>query len=1121
MVKFTTFDQHFSNRRLLPSEQDFMKKTSDFDTVFKEEEIPDIPAQEYSDPSESDPESRYLPGSTQKKKKKTVPYNKRTVVTIFGRYKNEAGEPVPVAVHIIDFYCHFYVKVPKKHIKEYEKYFAQFKYWAYNKMAHGRIAEKHKESHFGMELIFKIDADGFTNKTYVPFIKLTFRNLTTRQQYFNYLKSGTVLIMGCPIKLYEGRCYPYMKFYHESDTLPVSEVEVTNFINVKKPNKQTRCPIEIVLKFKDLKHSGQADLSLLVNVAFDIETAPLISGALHPILESHDPIIAMPLSFKILGQLYNLIPMYLGHKNEDPEADGYTIIPCKTERELLLTFIDILRNGPSKYDSRVPKYCTPDVMLSYNGNGYDWNYIATRAKELDLFDDLAKSSKYLDFNSYLREQDLSSSAFGKNVFRFMEFPGIINLDQMPYFKKLNAIELVDLKLDTVAREYLSIKDKYCSRLESGNDLEEIILGKRTLESYKDTPNYPILEKIFKLNDHSLENIRKKVYYNEEKKTMNILARYKLIYDTMAKKISTEESKYDLSYFTMYDYIKEAKELGFEASPHLTTEIAKYSIQDCVLLHKLDAVKMITLATSTSANTSKILWKTVMISGSGVPIYSVVVDFANKKHNKLLPDRFHNDKEYTALFTNAIAKEGSEWKASYEGLVKTYEGSKLEKKIEKLKEEFYDQGVIAGGFVKPPKPGKRKNTATLDVNSEYPSIMRTHNLSFDTIVLDDEEYGNIEGISYTVHKWETIDGTVHENKFVCDYENHTTDGVLPEVLEYLVNERSRVRKLQKNLNKNSQEWSTLEAIQIAIKVLCNSVYGTTVDKRSRIECKPIGGCTTALSREYIKECARLVSEHFENVEIVYGDTDSFFAEFTQKTENPAESLLLTWNQAKEAENLINEKMQKERNYKHMKIELEKVFSTLILYDKKKKYFGKMHESPDINVFTIKTMGVKHKKRDSSPIEKFVGSYIEDLVIAEKWDKIFPFVNATIKNILDGLFDSSYFTKSAKYNPDVKNPGATIGTVIYDILKNLDPGNPPQVGQRMFYTYCKFPENAGKARYKIKKCEIAYPIDFIGDKKIDYGIFIEHFLNNIRPILELADGICCTSQLDELEKKVKRL
>lgn len=1144
---FMSFDQLFSNRRLTEYESMYISGVLSFDTEFKEIQIPEEPPAPYTNEGESDCEDGFAV-SVVSKNKKVLPYNKQLVVTAFGRFGD-----VPVTLHILDFHAHFYVKVPKQFAADKTKtddYFKKFRFWAYSKTSHTNIPQKHKDIHFTMELIQKIDSDGFTNNTYTPFIKMTFKNSNTFKKYYNLLKNSgnysnpiPIKIAGEPVKLYEGRCYPYMKFFHGTRLLPVGNWTVNNFVNVPTEYKQARTPIEILAFIDNIIPGPQAVPSSIVSMAFDIETAPLISEALHPILAAHDPIIAMPVSFKVADKVYNYIPMYLGTANEDPETDGYTIIPCKTESELILTFVNFLRYGPYYYDKSISPYMIPDLTLSYNGNGYDWNYIGTRAKELDIFIDLSKSSKLLDFPSKLISKNLTSSGLGKNDFIYMQYPGIINIDLLQYIKKQNDVELPDLKLDTVARQYLSKKDRFASKIDSGAELFEILRGKE-LSSFKDSPNYGILKKVFILYK-DLETIKSLVDYldlgsNQEidqnsnkglnQVTINWIKMYKLIFDTVNHKISTEESKYDLPYFTMYEYIRKARdstedEEAKAKAVFYTTEIAKYSIQDCVLLHKLDKAKMITLATLSSANINKILWKTIFICGSGVPIYSVVCEFANKK-DKLLPDRHHDEKAYKALFTTAINKEGTEWYDEYKELHELYDGDKLIKKLEKLEERFYEFGVIAGGFVKPPIPGLHRNVATLDVNSEYPSIMRTHNLSFDTIVLD-PEYDNLPGLSYTTHEWETIDGTVHTSRFVCDYTGHSTDGVLPEVLEYQINARSSVRKLQKKVSADSQEYATLEAQQLAIKVLCNSTYGTMVDLRSRLQCKAIGGCTTALSRAYIKECARLVLEWFSNAEIVYGDTDSFFVKFTHYNSefklvtDPQEALTLAWNDAKTAENKINEYMQGQMYFMHMKIELEKVFSILLLYDKKKKYFGKLHKEPQIGLYEVKTMGVKHKKRDSSPIEKFIGSYIEELTIAEKYEKMFPFVHATIKAILRGDFDISYFKKSCKYNPPYKNPRGTMGYVIQDIIKSIDPGNAPQVGQRMFYTYCKFPENAGKSRYKIKKTEIAYPADYITDQQIEYSIYIEHFLKNIEHILNIADKIESNDRLTVLKKIIRTL
>ncbi len=1112
------FDYFFHNRNLLDDEIAYISgyKKEDSDLIKKAgSDYCDI---EFCKDDDSDCESGYSNQYATKDKKKKVykkeTYEKKAVISIFGRLEDGTS----VCIHVIDYVTYFYLKIPEKYQSDTKTFVERLKYYL---LSNTTMAPKHRILPT-IEIEKWIDSNGFTNNEMINFARLSFKNFTTRNKFYMLFQKGVVLKKGEEeISMYEGKCYPYMRFLHDRNLPSIGYITAGKWINSEVC--QTRCQVEVSCKYADLFPSENEELVApdLSRCAFDIETAPLVSGDLNPVLSKGDPIIAMPVSFLIGEKYYNYVPILHGTLSER-EGQEYEPIPCRDETELIQTFIKLLRFGPSDLTDYAP-----DITYSYNGNGYDWPYIYKRAEDLGIGIDLVQSSKFVNYKSRYETIELSSSGMGQNKLYYINFPGIINIDLLQYFKKQNDVELVDYKLDTVSRQYLIIADKNKPTfLDSVKILTDIISGiEGKVDEVAVKPENKYVNEIVydaggidKIKDYVLEEKTERHKIEPSlPRLLNKIKLFKFTYEAYTSKKSSEDAKYSLEYTEMYAKAKRAaafaKDGKMDEACSEMDEIATYSIQDCVLLHKLDKVRTISVNTSASANINSILWKVIFRCGSGVPIYSVVTKFAKQRNNKLIIDHFFDEYEYNKIFEDAI-KNVEEVKAKYNEIVGKYGENKemFEKKVSKFRENFYKFGVIAGGYVEEPKPGIHYNVATLDVNSEYPSIMMTHNLSIDTIVLADK-YRGIEGIVYNDIEWMTVDGEKHVNTFVCDYENRKDEdqGVLPQVLEYLINRRKDVRKKQKKYKKGDPAYETLDAEQLAIKILCNSVYGTTVDKKSRLSCQPIGGCTTALARKYIIECGKMVAEAHDNATIVYGDTDSFFAEFKQSPLlSKEEGFIRTWEQAGACEKMINDFMQgPERRYKYMRIELEKVFSLLYLFDKKKKYFGKKHEKndkgeiPSLSDFKMMTQGVKYKKRDSTLIEKFVGSTVQEFLVNERTELIFPFVWMTINEIKMGTFENRYFAKSCKYNPPYKNPAGTMGFRIWDIIRCLDEGNTPQIGQRMFYTYCNFPSNRGVPKSKIKKCDIAYPMDYLDDKKIDYPSFITFFVNNIEPILKIID------------------
>ena len=113
------------------------------------------------------------------------------------------------------------------------------------------------------------------------------------------------------------------------------------------------------------------------------------------------------------------------------------------------------------------------------------------------------------------------------------------------------------------------------------------------------------------------------------------------------------------------------------------------------------------------------------------------------------------------------------------------------------------------------------------------------------------------------------------------------GILPTVLENLLDARARTRKRQKEVKRTMGDdpqqqtlWKVLDQRQLSLKVCSNSVYGALgVRSRSYLPLIPAAMCTCYMGRVNIKLAAKVVEEKYGG-EIVYGDTDSVLVHFPQ-------------------------------------------------------------------------------------------------------------------------------------------------------------------------------------------------------------------------------------------------
>ncbi len=154
--------------------------------------------------------------------------------------------------------------------------------------------------------------------------------------------------------------------------------------------------------------------------------------------------------------------------------------------------------------------------------------------------------------------------------------------------------------------------------------------------------------------------------------------------------------------------------------------------------------------------------------------------------------------------------------------------------------------IKGGYVMEPIPGIYENVLVLDFKSLYPSIIKTFNI--DPIsMLEKKEKGSIESPNKAYFKNE--------------------DGILPEIIEKLHNEREKAKKENRELS------------SYAIKIIMNSFFGVLASPNCRYFSLDMANAITHFGQELIQLTAKKIEEIGLN--IIYSDTDSVFVKINSK------------------------------------------------------------------------------------------------------------------------------------------------------------------------------------------------------------------------------------------------
>ena len=268
--------------------------------------------------------------------------------------------------------------------------------------------------------------------------------------------------------------------------------------------------------------------------------------------------------------------------------------------------------------------------------------------------------------------------------------------------------------------------------------------------------------------------------------------------------------------------------------------------------------------------------------------------------------------------------------------------KTEKKFEEKSEKKKNQ--YSGGLVLSPVAGLYdKFVILLDFNSLYPSIIREFNICFTTVYRPPEAQGEVNN---------TPGSVIAE----------AGPGVLPEIIKDLVTRRRGTKSAMKN-EKNPLRLKQLDIKQQALKLTANSLYGCLGFKQSRFYARAIAALITQLGRNTLENTVKIAKDTL-NLEVIYGDTDSIMINTNLPTAVEAVK------KGDELKRIVN------KQFKHLEIELDGVYQSMLLL-KKKKYAAIKIEG---NTTKREVKGLDMVRRDWSGISKKVSSNVLDLILS---------------------------------------------------------------------------------------------------------------------------------------------
>lgn len=364
----------------------------------------------------------------------------------------------------------------------------------------------------------------------------------------------------------------------------------------------------------------------------------------------------------------------------------------------------------------------------------------------------------------------------------------------------------------------------------------------------------------------------------------------------------------------------------------------------------------------------------------------------------------------------------------------------------------------GGMVFEPEIGYYSEpVATFDAASLYPSVMRSFNLCKSTLLTLNkaQELGLREGIDF--HRSPGWDAdfanpdVVGEAERPCFLTSSACPGknsaIVTQLLEARALVREEMREKQAKLDESDRltekrfqlEIASLDAQQLTTKALCNAVYGTQLQNRSKLYNFIAASCVPRAGRDALQCMSdhglRDIREHYPLLKTLYGDTDSIFLKLGTLGLD-LKSIVAVFHSVRTAINAYFRSICR-KGQPPVTVKLEKIFLELVI-TKKKNYIGRYIDmealDPDCDIESapqkIHISGVRFKKGDATPFTQALGEKISRCFFEDRSD-----ASTRLKRAVTEIRKTINCLMRHEISPSMLVTHSSIG---YSILDRLEQG-----------------------------------------------------------------------------------
>ncbi|TFG28025.1 DNA-directed DNA polymerase I [Candidatus Thorarchaeota archaeon] len=231
-------------------------------------------------------------------------------------------------------------------------------------------------------------------------------------------------------------------------------------------------------------------------------------------------------------------------------------------------------------------------------------------------------------------------------------------------------------------------------------------------------------------------------------------------------------------------------------------------------------------------------------------------------------------------------------------------------------------AFKGAIVIEPVAGVHFDATVLDFASLYPTIMKAHNISYETIDCPHDECRT------------ALDNKVPEtDHWICKKRR----GMISQTIGFFRDARVnwfKSKSKDKSIDERTRNWYAV--VEKALKVFVNASYGVTGAQHFELFCMPAAESITAFGRDAIIRTKKKSEEM--GIRVLYGDTDSVFLDNPSKEQ---QDQLVQWS----------------RDVLGIDLEVEKTYKYVALSDRKKNYIGVYKDGK------VEVKGLSGKKRNT--------------------------------------------------------------------------------------------------------------------------------------------------------------